>query len=334
MKKIFIIFLSALLLVSCASKNEYEKHSFFAMDTFAEVRLYSEVKDIAATHKAAEKIAKDIENSISNTIEESPVYKINSTENQSVELDLYLDELMDISMEMAEVTDGYFEPMSGRLVELWEKCENEQRLPTEAEISDSISTIYATELTKNENGVLIKNGDGKFDFGAIGKGYAADKMVEEIKANGVDTGMVTFVSTIAVFGERDFKIAVRTPDTSGETAGYITMRNEALSVSGDYERFYTIQGVNYNHIIDPHTGYPVSNGIHSVAVVCENAATADALSTAIFAMGVEKAAELYNDGTVDFEAVIITDDGVIITPNVKDSFELVAKYKITDITEY
>ena len=159
-------------------------------------------------------------------------------------------------------------------------------------------------------------------------------MVEDLKANGVEKGMITFVSTVAVFGGRDFKIAVRTPDTSGQTAGYITMKNEALSVSGDYERFYTIHGVNYNHIIDPHAGRPVSNGIHSVAVVCESAAVADALSTAIFAMGIEKTAELYNSGIINFKAVIITDDGVIITPNIKENFELVAKYNVTDITEY
>ena len=334
MKKIFIVLLSALLLVSCASKAEYEKHSFFAMDTFTEIRIYSEAEDTTATHKSAQNIAEDIEKSISNKIEESPVYKINSVTEGSAELDKYLDELLSISMEIAEMTDGYFEPMSGSLVELWEKCENEQRIPTESEISESVSTIYNTELIKNENGVLHKNGEGKFDFGAIGKGYAADKMVEDLKSNGVETGMVTFVSTIAVFGERDFKIAVRTPDTSGQTAGYITMRNEALSISGDYERFYTIHGVKYNHIIDPHSGYPTSNGIHSVAVFCESAATADALSTAIFAMGVEKTAKLYNDGIVDFEAVIITDDGVIITPDIKNNFELVAKYKIIDITEY
>lgn len=334
MKKLFLIVLSALLLVSCASKSEYEKHSFFTMDTFAEVRLYSEAEDKTAVFKSAQRVAEDIENLISKTIEKSPICKINATDNGSIGLNATLDELISISMEMAEITDGYFEPMSGGLVELWERCDSEQRLPTDAEISAQISSIHNTELKKNESQVLHKNGAAKFDFGAIGKGYAADKMVQSLKEEGIKTGMVTFVSTVAVFGDRDFKIAIRTPDTSGQTAGYITMKNEALSVSGDYERFYTINDINYNHIIDPHSGYPTSNGIHSVAVVCESAAKADALSTAIFAMGVEKAAELYDSGTVKFEAVIITDDGVIITPNIKDNFELASNYKITDITEY
>ena len=137
--------------------------------------------------------------------------------------------------------------------------------------------------------------------------------------------MVTFVSTVSVFGERDFKIAIRTPDTDGQTAGYISLKNEALSVSGDYERFYTIHGVNYNHIIDPHTGYPPSNGIHSVAVVCESAALSDALSTAILAMGAQKAMGLYSSSYIDFEAVIITDKEIILTPGMLEKFELVSK---------
>ena len=295
------------------------------MDTFGEVRIYSGAEDSTAAFVSAQKIAENIENLCSKTIAESPVYKFNASENTSIDLNGGLDELISVSMEIAEITDGYFEPMSGGLVEHWEKCESEQRLPTDTEISQKISDIYNTKLTKNDNNILYKNGNAKFDFGAIGKGYAADKMVQDLKEKGVEVGMVTFVSTVSVFGERDFKIAIRTPDTDGQTAGYISLKNEALSVSGDYERFYTIHGVNYNHIIDPHTGYPPSNGIHSVAVVCESAALSDALSTAILAMGAQKAMGLYSSSYIDFEAVIITDKEIILTPGMLEKFELVSK---------
>ena len=330
MKRFFVAALAVLLLVSCASKPQYDNYSFFAMDTFGEVRAYSFEGDKTAAFKSAQKIAEDVEKQISKTLEESPIYKLNSFENGSVELGEYLDELLTASMEISEVTDGCFEPMSGGLVELWERCEEEQRIPSSEELDACVSEMYNVKINKDEN-VLYKSGNVKFDFGAIGKGYAADKMVEDLKLNGVGVGMVTFVSTVAVFGDRDFKIAIRTPDTSGQTAGYITMRDEALSVSGDYERFYTINGVNYNHIIDPHTGMPVSNGIHSVAVVSDSAATADALSTAIFVMGSEKMTELYVEGILDFEALIITDSHVIVTPGMAEKFELVSNdYKLAE----
>ncbi|MBQ7293416.1 MAG: FAD:protein FMN transferase [Clostridia bacterium] len=327
MKKLFLILLAMLCLVSCSSKNEYESHTFFSMDTFAEVRVYNGRKDATSS---AERIANDIEKIISKTLSNSPIYTLNATDTSSTDLNDTLDEILNISLEIAEITDGAFEPMSGGLVELWEKCETEQRLPGDEELSEQISAIHNTEIYKSD-GTLFKNGGAKFEFGAIGKGYAADKMVQILKDNGVSVGMVSFVSTVSVFGDRDFKIAVRTPDNSGETAGYLTMRDQSLSVSGDYERFYTINDKTYNHIINPYSGYPVSNGTHSVAVVCESAAVADALSTAIFVMDIEKAMELYSSGVIEFEMMIITDEHIIITPGMMKNFELVTtKYKLAE----
>ena len=332
MKRLLVLVLSLVFLVSCSSENNYEKSNFFAMDTFAEIRIYNDVVDVKATAKSAQRVIENIEKSISKTFEDSPVYKINSLTEIADLADKSLLELLTLSMELAEITDGYFEPLSGGLVALWEKCESEQRLPTEIEISEQLSNIRTTELRKNDNGSLYKNGQAMLDFGAIGKGYAADKAVDDLKSNGVEVGMLSFVSTVSVFGERDFKIAVRTPDTSGDIAGYITMRNEALAVSGDYERFYTINGEKYNHIVDPHSGYPASNGIHSVAVVCESAAAADALSTAIFAMGAEKAMELYSSGLIEFEALMITDKEIIVTAGMAEKFELASvKYNLAEI---
>lgn len=331
MKKILLVFLAALLLTSCAQKNGYEKHSFFSMDTFAEVRSYSKVDDTIATLKSAQRVSDSIEGSVSKTLETSFTHRLNTVSDGNIQTDEWFTELLDMSVKLSEITDGYFNPLSGDLVELWEKCEREQRIPVQDELTERIVNIENTQIQIGGQFSITKKGDAKLDFGAVGKGYAADKMVDELKNNGVDVGMVTFVSTVSVFGERDFKIAIRTPDTSGETAGYITMRNQALSVSGDYERFYTINGKNYTHIIDPHSGLPVSNGIHSVVVVCESAAVADALSTAIFAMGIEKSTELYSSGKVEFEALIITDEHIVVTPRMAEKFELVSdRYKLAE----
>ena len=311
MKKILLFFLAALLLTSCAQKNGYEKHSFFSMDTLAEVRNYSKVDDTIATLKSAQRISEGIEGSVSKTLETSFTHKLNTVSEGNIQSDAWFAELLDMSVNLSEITDGYFNPLSGDLVELWENCEREQRIPLADELAKRISDIENTQIKISEQFTVTKKGNAKLDFGAIGKGYAADKMVEALKKNGVDVGMVTFVSTVSVFGERDFKIAIRTPDTSGETAGYITMRNEALSVSGDYERFYTIEGERYHHILDPKTGYPSNSGLSSVAVVCSNGALADALSTALFVMGEQAAQALYREGVFEFEAIFIASDGTV-----------------------
>lgn len=332
MKKILMLLVPLLLFTACTEKSQYESYNFFAMDTFVEVRLYSEAVDKISVFKAVQTAVDDVEKSVSKTIEESPAYQLNS--GNCVNYNEIFDDLLLVSLEISALTGGCFEPMSGGLVELWERCENEQRIPQKEEISNAVSDIENTTLLKNENGIWSKEGAAKLDFGAIGKGYAADKAVDILKRNNVACGMVTFISTVSVFGERDFKIAIRTPDTSGRIAGYVTLCNESLSISGDYERFYTINGERYNHIVDPYSGYSVSNGIHSVAVICDSAAQADAISTAIFVMGIEKASELYNRGMIDFEAVIITDEEIVVTPKIKNDFELVAEYKITDINDF
>ena len=102
-------------------------------------------------------------------------------------------------------------------------------------------------------------------------------------------------------------------------AGYLILESGFVSVSGDYERYIESDGVRYHHIIDSQTGYPASSGLHSVAVTSYNGAITDALSTALFVMGTEKAMELYKSRTVDFEAVFITVDGeILLTPGLAD----------------
>ena len=79
-----------------------------------------------------------------------------------------------------------------------------------------------------------------------------------------------------------------------------------------YERFFSVDGKNYHHIIDPKTGYPVSNGLVSVAVASDNGAWADALSTALFVMGYEDAVKFHAESGIDFEAVFSFEDGRIV----------------------
>jgi thiamine biosynthesis lipoprotein len=86
-----------------------------------------------------------------------------------------------------------------------------------------------------------------------------------------------------------------------------------VSVSGDYERFVTVDGQKYHHIIDPRTAYPGDSGVRAVTVICDNGAVADALSTAFFLMGYDAAMAVYRAGERDFEAVFFMSDGRTLT---------------------
>ena len=110
--------------------------------------------------------------------------------------------------------------------------------------------------------------------------------------------------------------------------GYLYIPSGFVSVSGDYERFFRQDGVVYHHILDPETGWPADTGISSVAVHTTNGASADALSTALFVMGLEEGMALYESGKIQFEAVFITaDNRIIVTPGLLEDgrFEMTSK---------
>ena len=174
------------------------------------------------------------------------------------------------------------------------------------------------------NNVLTKSDSLiKIDLGGIGKGYASDALVEYLKEY-VNYGMVSFGSNVAVWGEKPdgtkYKIGIKNPLDTGTLIGYIDMSEGVLSVSGDYERYVEIKGQRYHHIIDPSTGYPTNNGIHSVSVICEKGIYADALSTAFMVMGVDKVLELYKSDQIDFEVLFVTDSGIVMSDGMKEIF--------------
>ncbi|MBO5305450.1 MAG: FAD:protein FMN transferase, partial [Clostridia bacterium] len=151
----------------------------------------------------------------------------------------------------------------------------------------------------------------------------------------VTCGMISFVSSVTVFGKRDFKIGIRTPDTSGELCGYVTLRDKSLSVSGDYERFYEIGGERYAHILDTKTGEPIASELHSVVVIANDGVTADVLSTAIFVMGIEKAAEFYQNRNIEFEFLCIYGDKIILSDGFASQFEIKSNvYRMLSLSDY
>lgn len=327
MKKLQLAIVAALVMVfltSCTATPQYEKQSFFAMDTLSELRLYSEVEDATAIFEQSKALISRIEEAISVTREGGDTYRLNAAESGIDNASHHLIRLFEISEEISRATHGAFDIRTGALISLWKQCEIEGRLPTEGELSGALASIGAelkvesTDITKTSPSLAL-------DFGAIGKGYAADVLAESLRDAGVTCGMISFVSTVTVFGERaegDFRIAIRRPDTSGELAGYVTLADASLSVSGNYERYYEIDGQRYDHILDPETGYPAAQGIDSVVVIAPSGSHADALSTAITVMGAEGAQVLYEQGLLTFEAAIFKGDEILMTEGFAPHFEL------------
>ena len=335
MKKIILscLLLITLFLTSCATQSGYKSSNFFVMDTLAEVRVYNANASLDDIFSECKQLSQMLENKISVSIEESDTVAFNAQMSHDFSSEFL--ELLSLSLDLSEYTNGCFDATCGALISLWKTCESQNRLPTEQEIIDAKAAVGYSNIAMTDN-VAVKNvPELMLDFGAIGKGFAADKMAESLKKNGVECGMISFVSSVTVFGEKDFNIGIRCPNTSGELCGYVSLKNQSLSVSGDYERFYEIGGERYPHILDPKTGQPAMGEIHSVAVIADCGVVADALSTAIFVMGIREAAELYQKGELSFEFLCITDTDVVVSDGFFDNLNVTnADYRLISVSQY
>ncbi|MGN1048687.1 MAG: FAD:protein FMN transferase [Eubacteriales bacterium] len=322
---ILIIFCMALPLSGCAAKENYISGSFFAMDTVIELKIAKGDYDAEELFDECEKIVSEIENDISSTAEGSSTFIANTDIDVMLDSGNFFEELLTISLDAAQKTDGAFDVTVGTLKQLWENAASGGKEPQKEDIEKAKTYVGQALVSVSENKVEKAFKETRIDFGAVGKGYAEEKVVEYLISRGVSGGIISFGGNIAVFGEKsdgsEYRVSVRDPFDAENILGVVSMESGYVSVSGDYERFIEIDGKKYNHIIDPLTGYPVDNGVHSAAVVCEDGALADILSTALFVMGKERAIEFWRSGTYDFEAIIVTDDGVFATAGLQSAFD-------------
>lgn len=150
----------------------------------------------------------------------------------------------------------------------------------------------------------------RINLGGIAKGYTVERGVALLRRFGVRHAIVTAGGDTRLLGDRRGKpwmVGVRDPRREGKVVITIPLENEAISTSGDYERFFDEDGKRYHHIIEPSTGEP-ANGVHSATIVGPDAVITDALSTSVFVMGVDKGLRLI--GTLpDYEGMVIDSEG-------------------------
>ena len=283
MKKILFILCAVLclLLVSCGKNNAYTEKTYFYMDTMVSVRIDTDSKE---NFDACRKLLNELDVELSRHNEDGMTSAFNMSE-KGCYVNSTLSDVIEIGESVTNRCCGAFSVYSGGLTELWE---NSEAYPTDDEILSATESVVAAELTE-DCFLEKKNENTKLEFGGIAKGYACDKLVDLLKAEGVSSGMVSFSSSIGVFGNnpdgKPWRIALKDPTDPQTIMGYLTLNDGFISVSGDYERFYEIDGKKYNHILDVKTGLPVNNGVQCAVVISESGAECDALSTAFMVMG-------------------------------------------------
>ena len=334
MKKYFIsAMLSALLfLTGCSAESSPEpvQGTFFAMDTVMDFTIYGE----SGLIDQSESLIASLESLVSVTDTGSELYAINQTGSGT--LTGKASSLMEQALEICRRTDGALDLSIYPIVRAWGFTTGSYQVPDEAEIQALLPLVDYRKIQYDaaDGDVTLPEGM-KIDLGSVAKGYAGQLVAQMLREHGVQSALLNLGGNVQTVGAKPdgspWQIGIKDPQ--GEDAMMVlSVEDQAVVTSGGYERYFEQDGQTYWHIMDPSTGHPADSGLISVTIVGDEGVVCDGLSTALFVMGLEKAADLWAQSG-DFEAVFVTASGeVYITEGLRDRFALTEQYADTPVS--
>lgn len=298
-------------LVASIANAEWFSDEQQKMGTRVEVQLWAE-DAVQADRLLREAMAEfdRIEALMSTYIPSSEMSRINdraAAEPQKISPELFA--LIQRSLSVSNMTDGAFDITYDSVGYLYDFRAHKR--PDTAAIAAQLDKIdyRLVELDDAAQTVHFKAAGVRINLGGIAKGYAVARVIELLKEQGIEHALATAGGDTCLLGDRRGKpwiVGIRDPNKEDAIFTRLALENEAISTSGDYERYFIEDGERYHHILQPSTGKPV-RGMRSVTIVGPDATLTDALSTSVFVMGPEAGLELI-DSLSDYEAVVITDD--------------------------
>lgn len=327
MKKIFksgmAVVLTAVLCffsVSCSSHaKKYTDTYFDVFDSFASVTVY------CGSKKDYERVNGIFKDEIYRWNELLDIYNeysdcvnlctVNRTAGvQPVEVSRELFGFLEKSVELYGYTDGYTSLTLGALTSVWKTAIAEQTVPSQDDLELASEHTNASDLIldRKSSTVFFQDSLLKLDAGAFAKGYVAEYIYNLLVNAGCESFLLNLGGTLCAFGQKnggaDWYGGIQSPSGVGSLSDTVNISGKAMSTSGSYLRGFDLNGVRYHHIINPYTKVP-ENRFLSVTVVCKSAATADAMSTALFSMSYDEGKLLSE--SLGFEAVWIYADGTV-----------------------
>ncbi len=264
-----------------------EKQIRYLMDTYVTIYAYGPKKKASLAVDRAFKRMEEVAVKFDAHNEKSPVYAFNNYGAPITDPEIL--EVVRIALDVSKKSNGAFDITVYPLVKLWGFYKKKMQIPSESEIKSALDNIgYQYLIIKD--GKLISDKKGiAIDFGGIAKGYAADQAAGVLKEEGIKSAMIDAGGSIYAIGTNKgnpWKVGLQHPRKEG-IFGFVEVFDTALNTSGDYRRFFMINGKRYSHILNPKTGYPVDE-FSSVTVIYPDSTVGDAWSTAVFVLGPDK----------------------------------------------
>lgn len=307
-----------MLLLSGCGREPYEKRSILCMDTY----MTLQVRGKAETAQLCVQELRRLEGLWDPKLAGSEVFRLNSGE--TVRVDGLTLEALSAAAQVSEQTQGALDLTVQTLWQLWGFGTEQARVPDEETLAQALNKVDYRRIQVQDGAVSLAEGS-RLTFGSVAKGAAALHLRGLLEKAGVTSALLDLGGSVCAVGGREdgspWRIGVADPRTEGAMLGVLQVKDLAVITSSASQRYFEQDGMRYHHILDPHTGFPAQSGLLSVTVVAENDLLADALSTALFVVGEEKALQLYRQRG-DFELILLTQDGrLTVTQGLADCFQ-------------
>ena len=301
-----------LLIISSQLNAQWQTEDAAIMGTTIRVEVWHEDGEVRqmGIDKVLEEMNR-VNRLMSPYIEQSQLSKINKYAHEApVEVDRDLFGLIEKSIEVSRLTNGAFDITFASVGHLFNY--RKEIKPTEEEVAAAKLLIDYKNivLDKDQNSVAFLKKGVKIDLGGIAKGFAVDQSIQHLNKLGIKHALVSAGGDTRLLGDRNGRpwlVGIRDPANTEEVIVKLPLQDEALSTSGDYERFFIEDGKKYHHIIHPTTGYSASE-VRSASILASDATTTDALSTSIFVMGAKEGLQFLNS-LEGVEGVIVDQQG-------------------------
>lgn len=317
MKKIVFFIICSLFLSSCTIFTSSEPTVFtdYLLGTIVYVKIYD--KNYSPEVADCLSIVRNFESIVSYEDNNSELSTLNEkAHREPTKVSDELFELLDTAMLYCDITDGAFDIGLGKLIEAWGIGTDNAGILSEdeTELFTGFKGYEHIVLDNKEHTVFFTDERVKIHLGACAKGYAEDIIAEYLRNLGVESAVLDFGGSITTIGTKSdgklFTIGVISPDNNG-ILGTIEISDTSAVTSGDYQRYFELDGTKYHHILDSRTAFPAESGISSVTIISKSAFIADCLSTASFVMGCDNAIEMLNSNDCGY--IIVEDDLSIIS---------------------
>jgi thiamine biosynthesis lipoprotein len=253
---------------------------------------------------------------VSEWIESSEVSAVNANAGvKAVRVSPEVLALTQRALSVSELTGGAFDITFLSVGRLWDFQAEHPVKPDSAAIRTALGGVGADKVAVDAAAgtLYLRDPRTRLGFGGIGQGWAANRGVRVLRDHGATGGVVNASGDVLAYGRREdgrpWRVGIANPLDHDSVFGYLDVTDQAVVTSGDYERYVTIDGERYSHILDPRTGYPAKE-VRSATIICPDAELADALATAVSVMGVTKGLALI-DALNGVEGLLVDERGKI-----------------------